>query len=219
MCGISFGSAFKDKYALERAPLLFVAVSTVVFVYFTAGDFWHSSRVSSLGVNSFWFAVYSVVFFCTILVFNFMYVRTLIKKKRLEDKNVKPTDVNVFSVRENLCIIAIGVVFIGFELVVFSLVEGLTLLVVGALPQSYIQQTFILLLGALPASLGLITLSTATKTLQQRNDEVHEALLRVNRAITESEEDREGKFDAESDEWQKMVAEQKRIREKRQGQK
>jgi hypothetical protein len=75
------------------------------------------------------------------------------------------------------------------------------------------------MLGALPASLGLITLSTATKTLQQRNKDVYEALLKVGRDIDESEAARVEKFDRDSVEWKKMVAEQEELLKKLKGQK
>jgi len=62
---------------------------------------------------------------------------------------------------------------------------------------------------------SLLALSTATKTLQQRNNDVYEALRRVNAAIAKSEKEREGKFDSNSPEWQKLTADQEMIAKKR----
>ncbi|MDR2202945.1 MAG: hypothetical protein LBE76_01305 [Nitrososphaerota archaeon] len=199
MAGYDFLTVFKNRYSSIRILWLIGVISIVTLMYLTSSELWYSSdSLSSIVVNKS-FIVYVLVFSGIILAVTVADVCRLTKSSAV--------------------IALVSLVSVLLDIVVISVAEFLVLLSIGVFPQDYLQGASILLLGALPASLGSITLSTVTKTLQQRNAEVYEELLKINKAISKSEEERLNKFDSNSPEWQKTVAEQKSIREKRQGQK
>ncbi|MDR0460628.1 MAG: hypothetical protein LBH62_04225 [Nitrososphaerota archaeon] len=162
-----FRKIYEQKYSWLIGIITFITVA-----YITAGEFWRTlgARLNS-GINLNWFIVYFIIFFSLTFIINVLSIRKLMDKHNLR------------------AVIVVSLCSVLFDIVVISGVELITLLSTGALQQTQIQmqtQTYymhILLLGALPASLGSITLSTTTESLRERNKQLHKELLAMKETI------------------------------------
>jgi len=92
----------------------------------------------------------------------------------------------------------------------------LVLFTIQVLPQDYLSCIFILLLGALPASLGSIVLTTLTsETLKKRAKELYKEYQDIIKQIDELEKEREErlkslkKFEKEKKEFEEFLEDHK----------
>ena len=160
---ISLKKIIELRYSFPRFQWLLTTISVISLVYITS-DFWSvaGSRLFPEVIPCS-FGIYVAVFLGLILLVNIHDISILSNSKT---KNLVASSFVTFMDTLLLC-----------------LIELMCLLAIGAVVQDYIRVVSILLLGALPASLGSIILSSLTaRVLKERSKKLLEEVTAVRKA-------------------------------------
>ena len=164
MIKLSFQEVIRARYSFPRIQWLLGIVSATSLLYLTSEELWTS-------VDSYPFPELSEFFYIYILFFGGLFLAAnLYDVTRITDKRPIIASVTIISGLIDLTIISLGEFFV--------------LLALNVFPQSYICGLELLLLGALPASLGSIILSSlTTETLKQRAKKMYEEVRAMRKQL------------------------------------
>jgi hypothetical protein len=163
--------ALRIRYAFPRIQWLIGVISAVSLIYLTSEELWKIlDSESPSGITPESFALY-LVFFTTLLLVAHVY-----DTRRL--------------VGRISTILLVSVISIGVDILFICIAEFVVLTAICVYPQNYLDGAVILLLGAMPASLGSVILSSLTgEILKERARKMYEEVKGM-REVFESLEDK-----------------------------
>lgn len=151
---LSLNKIFHIRYGSPRIQLLLGVISATSLIYLTS-DLWKvtdSLPFPEIVSTNFW--LYLELFLGLVLLSNIYDISRL--------------------TRTAWKVVLISLLVTLVDLFLVSSAEYICLVTIGVFPQDYIQGTTLLLLGALPASLGSIVLSSLTvKLLKERSKKLY----------------------------------------------
>jgi|GEM_PF-2593859 len=144
------------RYAFPRIQWLIGAISVVSLIYLTSEELWEIlDPRSPSGITPESFTIY-VVFFTTLLLVAHIY----------DTRRIARSVSTIF---------AASVISISVDILFICLAEFVVLTAICVYPQNYLEGIVILLLGAMPASLGSVVLSSLTgEILKERARKMYE---------------------------------------------
>lgn len=164
--------ALRLRYSFPRIQWLIGTMSLVSVIYLSSDEIWRivdsepfpEARMEGI-------VVYVVFFLATLMVVHY-----------LDTKKI---------VQQNSIAIPTSLISIAIDLCMLSLAELMVLYAIQVLPQDISKGVVILLMGAMPASLGTIVLSSLTaETLKKRAKKLHKEAQDIGRQIAKLEKER-----------------------------
>lgn len=164
--------ALRIRYAFPRIQWLIGVISAVSLIYLTSEELWKIlDSESPSGITPESFALY-LLFFTTLLLVAHVY-----DSRRLVGKIST--------------ILVISVISIGVDILFICIAEFIVLSAICVYPQNYLDGAVILLLGAMPASLGSIVLSSLTgEILKERARKLYKEVSDMRSEFRDLEEKR-----------------------------
>jgi len=185
---LSLKDVLKYRYSYPRIQWLIGVISAIATLYLTSEEIWTVAdgepfpEVSVEGI-----ACYSILFLAGLVITHY------VDAKRITDNCLVAFVASIFS--------------IAFDLLLISSAELAVLCVLQVTPQSILGTVTILILGALPASLGSIVLSSLTSDVLRKKAR---DLLERAKTLSKQIEDSEARIGALED---IVKADEKRLKE------
>ena len=164
--------ALRLRYSFPRIQWLIGTMSFVSVIYLSSDEIWRLVDSEPFPEARIEGIVVYVVFFLAILM-----VVHYLDTKKIVQKNSVAIPASLISIAIDLCVISLS------ELVVLYAIQ--------VLPQDISKGTIMLLIGAMPASLGAIVLTSLTaETLKKRAKKLFEEAQTISRQTEKLEEQR-----------------------------
>ena len=160
------------RYSFPRIQWLIGTMSLVSLLYLSSDEIWRIVDSQPFPEATAEGIIYYVTFFLV----------TLMLVHYFDTKKI---------VQKNSVAIATSLISIAIDLCLFSLSELVVLYAIQVLPQDISKAIVMLLIGAMPASLGAIVLSSLTaETLKKRAKKLYEEVQDIGRQIAKLEKQR-----------------------------
>lgn len=167
-----FQEILKQKYSFPRIQWLVGTASVICLIYLTSEEIWKIFDTQPFPEITFEGVVSYLAFFLLGLVI----IHYRDTKKILDNKFVAITT---------------SLVSIAIDVFVLSVSEFIVLYAIQVLPQDYLGILTTLLMGALPAALGSIMLSSLTsETLRKRAEKLYRKARQLTKQVAKLEDER-----------------------------
>lgn len=164
--------ALRLRYSLPRLHWLIGTMSLVSLLYLSSEELWNildSERLPE--INLLGFSVYLVFFLSILIAVNYWDIRRFINKKRIA--------------------ISTALISVVIDLFLICLAELLVLYSIKVIPQDISKGAIMLLIGALPSSLGVIVLTSLTaESLKKRAKTLDNEAKALQKQVEELDEQR-----------------------------
>lgn len=159
----------QTRYSFSRIQWLIGTVSVSSLLYLTTEEIWKIVDAEPFPeVTSQGFIYYATFFLLALILVHYFDTKRIVQRRSVA--------------------IAASLISISIDLCIISLSELMTLYAIQVLPQNYLEAIMTLLIGAMPASLGSIVLSSLTaENLKKRAKKLYEEAQDIGKQIAELE--------------------------------
>jgi len=165
-------NVLKTRYSFPRIQWLIGTISVISLIYLTSEEIWKLSDAQPFPEITLQGITYYTLFFLTALILvHFFDTRKIVEKKSTS------IIASLISILIDLCSISLS------ELIVLCCIQ--------VFPQDYLEGFVMLIVGAMPASLGSIVLTSLTsETLKERAKRLYEETIEISKQMEKLEAQR-----------------------------